>query len=122
MNEQQQSITLERLVAMCVIGILGILIMPLPAVAMDLLLAMNVGLAVTMMLVALRLKRALEFSVFPAMLLITTLFRLGLNVATTRLILRDGHTGPDAAGSVIQTFGEFAVGGSVVIGLVIFLI
>ena len=98
MNEQQQSITLERLVAMCVIGILGILIMPLPAVAMDLLLAMNVGLAVTMMLVALRLKRALEFSVFPAMLLITTLFRLGLNVATTRLILRDGHTGPDAAG------------------------
>lgn len=122
MNEQQQSITLERMVAMAVIGILGILIMPLPAAAMDLLLAMNVGLAVTIMMVSLRLHRALEFSVFPAMLLISTLFRLGLNVATTRLILRDGHKGPDAAGHVIQTFGEFAVGGSVIIGLVIFLI
>ena len=57
---------------------------------------------------------------FPALLLITTLFRLGLNVATTRLILRDGHTGSNAAGDVIKTFGEFAVGGSVIIGLVIF--
>ena len=123
MNETaNQSTALERLVALGVIGILAILIMPLPAIAMDMLLALNVGLAVTMMLVALRLKRALEFSVFPALLLITTLFRLGLNVATTRLILRDGHTGSDAAGDVIKTFGEFAVGGSIIIGLVIFLI
>ena len=90
--------------------------------ALDGLLALSVGIAVLMLLVSLGLNRALEFSVFPSLLLIITLFRLALNVATTRLILLHGGEGPGAAGHLIETFGRFAVGGSLVVGVVIFLI
>jgi flagellar biosynthesis protein FlhA len=112
----------ELLLAAAVLGIIVILIVPVPAPALDVLLALSVGFGLLVLLTALGLTRALDFSVFPALLLISTLFRLALNVATTRLILLHGGEGPGAAGHLIETFGRFAVGGSLVVGLVIFLI
>ncbi|WP_373049420.1 flagellar biosynthesis protein FlhA [Vulgatibacter sp.] len=112
----------ETLAAMAVLAVLAILILPVPAAALDGLLAFNVGISVMMLLVALGIRQPLDFSVFPSLLLISTLFRLGLNVATTRLILLDGGKGAGAAGGVIEAFGRFVVGGSLVVGLVIFLI
>ncbi len=112
----------EAVLAVAVLGVIAILIIPLPAVVLDALLAMSVAISVLMLLVALGLNRPMDFSVFPALLLITTLFRLSLNVATTRLILLEGGKGPGAAGHVIETFGRFAVGGSLIVGAVVFLI
>jgi flagellar biosynthesis protein FlhA len=112
----------ETVIAFAVLGVLAIMIVPVPAAVLDVLLALSIGLSLLMLLVALGLKRPLEFSVFPSLLLIVTLFRLALNVATTRLILLRGGEGPDAAGHLIATFGRFAVGGSLAVGLVIFLI
>jgi len=112
----------ETLLALAVLAVVVILIVPVPAPALDVLLAFSVGLALLMLFTALGLTRAVDFSVFPSLLLITTLFRLALNVATTRLILLHGGEGPGAAGHLIETFGRFAVGGSLVVGLVIFLI
>ncbi len=112
----------EAYLALAVLGVLAILIVPLSPGVLDVFLAINVGLSVLMLLVALGLQRALEFSVFPSLLLITTLFRLALNVATTRLILLKGGEGAGAAGHVIETFGRFAVGGSLIVGAVVFLI
>jgi flagellar biosynthesis protein FlhA len=112
----------ETLVAIAVLGVLAIMVVPVPASVLDVLLAFSVGLSLLMLLVALGLKRALDFSIFPSLLLIVTLFRLSLNVATTRLILLHGSEGPEAAGHLIATFGRFAVGGSLVVGSVIFLI
>jgi flagellar biosynthesis protein FlhA len=112
----------ELLVAIAVLGVLSILIVPVPAPALDVLLALSIAISVLMLLVALGLTRAVEFSAFPSLLLIVTLFRLALNVATTRLILLHGGEGPSAAGHLIETFGRFAVGGSLVVGIVVFLI
>jgi flagellar biosynthesis protein FlhA len=112
----------ETLLVIAVLGVVSIMIVPLPAVVLDLLLAFNVAMSVLMLLIALSLTRPLDFSVFPALLLITTLFRLGLNVATTRLILLRGAEGPGAAGHLIEAFGRFAVGGSLIVGAVVFLI
>ncbi len=112
----------EGVLALAVLGVLGILVVPLPAALLDALLALNVALSVMMLLVSLGLTKAVEFSVFPSLLLITTLFRLSLNVATTRLILLEGGKGEGAAGHVIEAFGRFAVGGSLIVGAVIFLI
>lgn len=112
----------EILAAFAVLGILAILILPVPPVALDVLLAFNIGISVMMLLVALGLTKPLDFSVFPSLILIVTLFRLGLNVATTRLILLNGGAGAGAAGDVIETFGRFVVGGSLIVGFVIFLI
>ena len=112
----------QGLLAAAVIGVLAILILPLPAPVMDALLSLNIGVSVLILLVALSLAKPLDFSVFPSLLLITTLFRLGLNVASTRLILMKGGEGPGAAGHVIETFGRFAVGGSLIVGGVVFLI
>jgi len=112
----------ESLVAVAVLGVVAILIVPVPPFALDLFLALSIAISVLMLLVALGVTRAMEFSVFPSLLLVVTLFRLALNVATTRLILMHGSEGPGAAGHLIETFGRFAVGGSLVVGLVIFLI
>jgi flagellar biosynthesis protein FlhA len=112
----------EAILAVAVLAVIGILIIPLPAMVLDALLAMSVAISILMLLVSLGLNRPMDFSVFPALLLITTLFRLSLNVATTRLILLDGGKGPGAAGHVIETFGRFAVGGSLIVGAVVFLI
>jgi len=112
----------ETLLALVVLAVLAILILPVPAGALDLLLALSLGVAVLMLIVALSLKRSADFSVFPSLLLIVTLYRLALSVATTRLILLKGGEGAGAAGHLIETFGRFAVGGSLIVGFVVFLI
>jgi flagellar biosynthesis protein FlhA len=112
----------EVVLAMAVLGVIGILIVPLPAMVLDGLLAISIGISLLILLVSLGVAKPLDFSVFPALLLITTLFRLGLNVATTRLILLQGSSGTGAAGHVIEAFGKFAVGGSLIVGAVVFLI
>jgi flagellar biosynthesis protein FlhA len=120
--ESTSSGAAQTFLAFAVLGVLAILILPVPAVVMDVLLALNIGLSILMLLVSLGLRRPLDFSVFPSLLLIATLFRLGLNVATTRLILLHGSEGASAAGRVIETFGRFMVGGSLIVGAVVFLI
>ncbi|MFT3838902.1 MAG: flagellar biosynthesis protein FlhA [Myxococcaceae bacterium] len=122
MNPTPSKVPAEALLALAVVGVLGILIVPVPPMILDGLLALSVALSVLMLLVALGLTKAMDFSVFPSLLLITTLFRLALNVATTRLILLHGSDGAGAAGHVIETFGRFAVGGSLIVGAVIFFI
>ena len=112
----------EVVIAVAVLAIVAIMIVPVPAAGLDILLTLSIGLSVLMLLIALGLTRAMDFSVFPSLLLIVTLFRLALSVATTRNILLHGGEGPGAAGHLIETFGRFAVGGSLVVGLVIFLI
>ncbi|HKK53325.1 MAG TPA: flagellar biosynthesis protein FlhA [Myxococcota bacterium] len=102
--------------------ILALLVVPLPAAVLDLFLSLSLTLGLLVLLLALFVERPLDFSVFPSLLLIMTLMRLGLNVGSTRLILLHGNEGSDAAGYVIQAFGEFTVGGNYAIGIVIFLI
>ncbi|MDH4319479.1 MAG: flagellar biosynthesis protein FlhA, partial [Desulfobulbaceae bacterium] len=104
------------------IGILMLMIIPLPPMILDICLSINITLAILILIISLYTEKAIEFAIFPSMLLATTLFRLSLNVASTRLILLRGHEGENAAGSVIQAFGQFVVGGSYVVGLVIFVI
>jgi flagellar biosynthesis protein FlhA len=108
--------------AVVLIGILSLMIIPLPAFLLDLFLAANITIALAILLVGLYTTQPLDFSVFPSVLLVTTLFRLALNIASTRLILLHGSEGADAAGSVIKAFGQFVVGGNYVVGCVIFLI
>ncbi len=105
-----------------IIGILMLMIIPLPPMVLDLCLSLNITLAVLILIISLYTDKAVEFSIFPSLLLATTLFRLSLNVASTRLILLHGNEGMGAAGSVIEAFGQFVVGGSYVVGLVIFII
>src|SRR5689334_24308508 len=100
-----------------VIGIIVMMVVPLPTFLLDLLIALNITGALLILLVSMFVQRPLDFSVFPALLLVATLFRLALNISATRLVLRDGD-----AGKVIHAFGSFVVGGSLVIGLVIFMI
>lgn len=102
--------------------ILAMMVLPLPPFALDLLFTFNIAISVIVMLVAMSVMKPLEFSVFPTVLLVTTLLRLSLNVASTRVVLLSGHTGPDAAGKVIEAFGHFLVGGNYAVGLVVFLI
>jgi flagellar biosynthesis protein FlhA len=100
-----------------IIGIVLMMILPIPAWLLDILLVINIALALMILLVAMNTKEALEFSIFPALLLITTLFRLALNVSTTKLILGTGH-----AGEVVATFGSWIAGGQIAVGFVVFLI
>ncbi|MCZ8102752.1 MAG: flagellar biosynthesis protein FlhA [Burkholderiales bacterium] len=108
--------------ALGVIGILVVLIFPLPAFVLDLLLALSIILSVLILMTALFIEEPLQFSSFPTVLLIATMFRLALNLASTRLILSHGHEGTHAAGEVIQAFGNFVMGGNFVIGVVVFAI
>ncbi|NDP49370.1 MAG: flagellar biosynthesis protein FlhA, partial [Sulfuriferula multivorans] len=109
-------------VPLLVLLILAMMVLPLPTFMLDVLFTLNIALAMIVMLVSLNARRPLDFSVFPTVLLLTTLLRLSLNVASTRIILMQGHTGPDAAGKVIESFGNFLVGGNYVVGFVVFLI
>jgi flagellar biosynthesis protein FlhA len=102
--------------------ILALLVIPLPAFVVDALVALSFTLAVLVLLLALYAERPLDFSVFPSLLLIVTLLRLGLNVASTRLILSEGANGPDAAGHVIEAFANVAIGGNAVVGVILFII
>ncbi|MFA9461480.1 flagellar biosynthesis protein FlhA [Thiohalorhabdus methylotrophus] len=112
----------DILLAAGVVGILGVMVIPIPAVLLDLLISVNITLGIMILMVVLYVRRPLDFSVFPAVLLVTTLFRLALNVATTRRILLHGQEGEHAAGSVINAFGQFVVGGNYAVGLIIFTI
>ncbi|MDD4880181.1 MAG: flagellar biosynthesis protein FlhA [Gallionellaceae bacterium] len=105
-----------------VIAILAMMILPLPAFALDMLFTFNIALSMIVLLISLYTLKPLEFSVFPTVLLMTTLLRLSLNVASTRIVLLEGHTGPDAAGKVIEAFGHFLVGGNYAVGLIVFII
>ena len=105
-----------------IIMILGMMILPLPPLLLDLLFTFNIALGMIVLLVSLYTLRPLDFAVFPTVLLLTTLLRLSLNVASTRVVLLNGHTGPDAAGKVIEAFGHFLVGGNFAVGLVVFAI
>jgi flagellar biosynthesis protein FlhA len=108
--------------ALGLVLILLVMVIPLPAILLDILLSLSITLALMIMIISLYTKRSLDFAVFPSVLLAATLFRLSLNVASTRLILLRGDEGPGAAGSVIQSFGQFVVGGNYVVGLVVFTI
>ena len=105
-----------------IIIILSMMVLPLPPFVLDLFFTFNIALAVMVLLVAMYTMRPLDFSVFPTVLLVTTLLRLSLNVASTRVVLLEGHTGPDAAGRVIESFGHFLVGGNYTVGIVVFVI
>ena len=112
----------ELLVPIGFVSVVVLMIFPIPPMLVDLLLATSIALSLMVLLIALYARKPLEFSTFPSVLLVLTLFRLGLNVASTRLILGRGAEGTDAAGEVIRAFGDFVVGGSYLVGLVIFLI
>jgi len=112
----------DVIMAIAIVGILVIMVIPIPTFLMDGLLSFNITVSVIVLLVAMYTLKPLEFSVFPSLLLVVTLFRLSLNVASTRLILLYGNEGTDAAGQVIRAFGSFVVGGNYVVGMVVFLI
>src|SRR5687768_632140 len=105
-----------------IIMILAMMILPLPAIMLDLFFTFNIAFSVMVLLTAMHTTKPLEFLVFPTVLLVTTLLRLSLNVASTRVVLIDGHTGPGAAGKVIESFGHFLVGDNYAVGLVVFVI
>ena len=106
--------------AMALMAFMVIMVVPLPPIAMDMFLALSITMSLLVLLVTFYVTNPIEFSIFPTLLLATTLFRLSLNVATTRLILMGGHGGADAAGNIIQAFGHVVVGGNYVVGLVVF--
>ena len=112
----------EVLMAVGVIGVILLLILPVPAFLMDFLLAISIVSSVLILMTAVMMKRPLDFAIFPTVLLVSTLFRLGLNLASTRLILTHGQEGHAAAGQVIQAFGQLMMGGNFIIGVIIFAI
>lgn len=112
----------EAAIPLAVLGIVLAMIVPLPALVVDLLISANISISVVVLMVAMYIRRPSEFSLFPTTLLLLTLFRLALNVSSSRLILMNGNRGTAAAGGVIEAFGNFVVGGNFVIGLVIFLV
>lgn len=120
MNAQNPLIKLASPVL--VLLILAMMVLPLPTFMLDVLFTFNIALAMIVLLVSLNANRPLDFSIFPTVLLLATLLRLSLNVASTRIILVDGHTGTDSAGKVIESFGNFLVEGNYVVGFVVFLI
>ncbi|WP_462267877.1 flagellar biosynthesis protein FlhA [Desulfobacter sp.] len=112
----------DILMVLAFIGILMAMILPLHPIILDFFLALNISLAVVVLITTMYTQRPLDFSIFPSLLLMLTLFRLSLNVASTRLILLHGSEGPEAAGAIIMSFGAFVVGGNYVVGLIIFII
>src|SRR5271154_6345571 len=107
---------------LAVLGIVMAMIMPMPAFLLDILISANITISVIVLMVSMYITRPVEFSVFPTTLLLLTLFRLALNISSSRLILIHGNSGTGAAGQVIEAFGNFVVGGNYVIGVVIFLV
>ena len=105
-----------------IMTILAMMILPLPTFVLDLLFTFNIVLSIMILLVAMFTQNTLEFSAFPTVLLFSTLLRLALNVASTRVILMNGHTGSEAAGQVVEAFGHFLVGGNFAIGIIVFII
>src|SRR5690606_24899403 len=128
MEQVQQTISIRDVlrsglgVPLGVLAVLAMVVLPLPPLALDVLFTFNIALSLVVMMAVFYVSRPLEFGVFPSVLLLTTLLRLALNVASTRVVLMHGHTGTDAAGKVIQSFGEFVVGGNYAVGVVVFII
>ena len=112
----------DVVMAIGVVGILGFMVMPLPTLLLDLLLSFNITFSLIILLASMYVQRPLELSAFPSILLLGTLFRLSLNVASTRIILLHGNEGTMAAGKVIMAFGGFVVGGNYLVGIIVFLI
>ncbi len=112
----------ELMVGLGIVTILGVMVMPIPTMLLDLLLSFSITFSLIVLMVAVFMLSPLEFSVFPSLLLIITLLRLSLNIASTRIILLNGDQGSAAAGQVIESFGSFVVGGNYVVGTVIFII
>ncbi len=113
---------LNMAIPLAVVGVVLVMILPVPPALLDLLISTNITLSVITLIVTMYITRPVQFSVYPSLLLLLTLFRLALNVTSTRLILLEGHTGTAAAGRVIESFGQFVVGGNYVIGVVIFIL
>jgi flagellar biosynthesis protein FlhA len=109
-------------VPLLILAMLGMVILPLPPVMLDVLFTFNIALSLIVMLAVVYVMRPLEFAIFPTVLLLATLLRLALNVASTRVVLLDGHTGSGSAGKVIEAFGEFVVGGNYAVGIIVFAI
>jgi flagellar biosynthesis protein FlhA len=103
-----------------IVMVLAMMVLPLPAFALDILFTFNIAMALMVMMVSASMVRPLDFAAFPAVLLVTTLLRLSLNVASTRVVLLEGHTGTGAAGKVIESFGHFLIGGNFAVGLIVF--
>ncbi|HXF92864.1 MAG TPA: flagellar biosynthesis protein FlhA [Nitrospiraceae bacterium] len=112
----------DLVMSVAVVGVLMVMLLPLPRFVLDVLLSFNITLSIIILLVGMQVRKPLEFSVFPSILLMVTLLRLSLNIASTRLILLHGNEGTAAAGEVIQAFGNFVVGGNYTVGLVVFTI
>jgi flagellar biosynthesis protein FlhA len=108
--------------ALGVVGIIVLLIIPVPAFMLDALLTLSITSAILILMTSLLIKRPLEFTAFPTVLLVATLFRLGLNIASTRLILGHGHEGTHGAGAIIESFGKLMMGGNYIIGVIVFVI
>ncbi|HYD61028.1 MAG TPA: flagellar biosynthesis protein FlhA [Noviherbaspirillum sp.] len=105
-----------------IVMMLAMMVLPLPAFALDILFSFNIALSIIVLLTSLYTVKPLDFMVFPTVLLVSTMLRLSLNVASTRVVLTEGHTGPDAAGKVIEAFGHFLIGGNYTVGIVVFII
>ncbi len=105
-----------------VVLMLAMMVLPLPPVVLDLLFTVNIALALMVMMISAQMVKPLDFAALPTVLLVTTLMRLSLNVASTRVVLMEGHTGPGAAGAVIEAFGHFLIGGNFAVGLIVFAI
>jgi flagellar biosynthesis protein FlhA len=112
----------QAAVPVLVLLILVMMLVPLPALLLDMLFTFNIGLSIMVLIAALNIRSFKDFVAFPTLLLVTTLMRLSLNVASTRIVLLKGHTGSDAAGHVIEAFGKFLIGGSFMVGIVIFIV
>ena len=114
--------TAKAAVPVVVLLILVMMLVPLPPLLLDLLFTLNIGMAIMVLIAALNVKNFKDFVSFPTLLLVTTLMRLSLNVASTRIVLLEGHSGTDAAGKVIEAFGKFLIGGNFTVGVVIFIV
>lgn len=116
------AISPQTAVPILVLAVLLMMLLPLPPIVLDLLFTLNIAISVLVLVAALNIKSFKDFIAFPTILLITTLLRLSLNVASTRVILLDGHTGGDAAGKIIEAFGQFLTGGNFAVGIVVFIV
>ncbi len=105
-----------------ILALVAMMVLPLPVFLLDTFFVSNILVSLLILMVAMHTDRPLDFSSFPSLLLIATILRLGLNVASTRIVLSEGHTGPDAAGQVIEAFGEFVISGNYTVGLFVFII
>jgi flagellar biosynthesis protein FlhA len=105
-----------------IVMMLAMMVLPLPAFALDIFFSFNIALSIIIMMTSLYTIKPLDFMAFPAVLLVSTMLRLSLNVASTRVVLTEGHTGPDAAGKVVEAFGHFLIGGNYTVGIVVFII